>query len=72
MCQTFQMSMSVWKKLMNVKNTVIIQSVVTTVTVLDLTIDFTVMAPLVKVSHSNKISSQLVTVSVHTYLHRYQ
>ena len=42
--------MSVWKKLMNVRNTAITQLAVTTVTVLDLVIDFTVMAPLVKVS----------------------
>lgn len=44
--------MSVWKKLMSVRNTAIIQSAVTTVTVLDLVIDFTVMAALVKVSQS--------------------
>ena len=41
--------MNVMKKPMNVKNTATIQSVVTTATVLDLVIDFTVMAPLVKV-----------------------
>ena len=45
--------MNVMKELMNVKNTAITQLVVTTATVLDLTINFTVMAPLVKVSVIN-------------------
>ena len=49
--------MSVWKKLMNVKSTAITQLAVTTVTVLDLAIDFTLMAPLVKVSQSDLSSS---------------
>lgn len=42
--------MNVLKEQMNVKNTAIMQLVVTTVTVLDLAIDFIVMEPLVKVS----------------------
>ena len=42
--------MSVLKRLMNVKSIAIIQLVVTIATALDLAIDFTVMAMLVKVS----------------------
>ena len=42
--------MSVLKEPMNVKNIAIMQLVVTIATVLDLAIDFTVMATLVKVS----------------------
>ena len=45
--------MSVMKKLMNVKNTVTILLVVTFVTALDLAINFTVTATLVKVSQLN-------------------
>ena len=47
--------MSVMKELMNVKNTVTTLLVATFVTALDLAIDFTVTATLVKVSHLNTV-----------------
>ena len=63
-----QILMSVLKELTNVMSTAIIQLVAITATVLDLAIDFTVTALLVKVSHMCSSTSS----KLHCYLILYE